>query len=69
MRLRYIVGALVGAVFGAGLGYMGTAQDFSASSLWIGALIGMVVGLFIVASASASPGTSSDSGGQVMGGG
>jgi hypothetical protein len=68
MKLRYIIGALVGAVFGTGLGYVSAGQDFDDTSLWIGALIGMAVGLFLVASASASAGASSDSGGFTGGG-
>lgn len=71
MRLRYVVGGLVGAAFGIGLGYLG-AQDLSFSSIGIGALIGAVVGLFIVARASVSVGpqdASSDSGKTRLGGG
>lgn len=72
MKLRYVIGALVGAAIGTGLGYLGTAQDLNLSSLGIGALIGAAVGLFIVARASVSVGpqdASSDSGRQWLGGG
>jgi uncharacterized membrane protein len=54
MKLRYAFGALIGAAVGTGLGYMSTASNFNLSSLGIGALIGTLVGLFIVASSSAN---------------
>lgn len=69
MKLRYVIGALVGAAFGMGLGYLGSAQG---SSMGIGALIGAAVGLFIVARASVPVGpqdASSDSGKTWLGGG
>ncbi len=63
MRLRYVIGILVGAAFGAGLGYLGMAQDPELSRLGIGALIGAIVGLFIVARASVGAGAEGGSAG------
>ncbi len=56
MKARYVAGALVGAAVGLILSYLYSQGDAAAiaSNLGIGALIGMVVGLYIVSAASAS---------------
>jgi hypothetical protein len=72
MKLRYVIGGLMGAAFGTGLGYLGGAQVASLPGMGIGALIGAVVGLFIVARASVSAGpedASSDASLPRLGGG
>ena len=61
MKSRYVVGVLVGAAFGVALSYLYSQGDGASltSNMGIGALIGAVVGLYIVSAASA-PGGGSD---------
>ncbi len=67
MKSRYIVGALIGGAIGIVLSYLYSQGDGVGitSNLWIGALIGVLVGLYIVSAASLSGkgGTNSDGGG------
>ena len=61
MKSRYVIGILIGAALGVVLSYLyGQGDEASlTSNMGIGALIGALVGLFIVSSASAS-GSSGD---------
>ena len=56
MKSRYIVGALIGGAIGIVLSYLYSQGDGAAitSNLGIGALIGVLVGLYIVSAASLS---------------
>ena len=67
MKSRYITGVLVGAVIGVALSYLYSQGDGASltSNMGIGALIGAVVGLFIVSAAGASDrgGDAADGGG------
>jgi len=56
MKLRYIVGLLIGAVFGLILSYLYRQGDGAAitSNLAVGALIGALVGLYLVSVTSLS---------------
>ena len=58
MKLRYVIGVLVGAAIGIILSYLYSQGESAAytSNLAVGALIGGVVGLYIVSAASASGG-------------
>ena len=65
MKLRYIVGALVGGAIGIVLSYLYSQGDSAAitSNLGIGALIGALAGLYIVSAASMTSKSSVDDGG------
>jgi hypothetical protein len=67
MKLRYIVGVLVGGAIGVVLSYLYSQGDSAAitSNLGIGALIGGLAGLYIVSAASASSKGSVNDGGAV----
>ncbi len=56
MKLRYVIGLLVGATIGIILSYLYSQGEGAAitSNLAVGALIGALVGLYIVSAASAS---------------
>jgi hypothetical protein len=56
MKLRYTVGALIGGAIGMVLSYLYSQGDAAAitSNLGIGALIGVLVGLYIVSASSVS---------------
>ena len=51
---RYLIGAFVGAAIGLALSYLYSQSDPTAltSNLWVGALIGALVGLYLVSAAS-----------------
>lgn len=57
MKLRYIIGLSIGAIFGLVLSYLYSLGDSTAvtSNLAVGALIGALVGLYL-ASATSSAG-------------
>ncbi|HEY51788.1 MAG TPA: hypothetical protein G4O20_08305 [Dehalococcoidia bacterium] len=50
MRVKYLAGVLIGAAIGLTLSYLYSQGDGAAitSNLWIGALIGALVGLYMV---------------------
>ena len=56
MKSRYVIGVLVGAALGITLSYLYSQSDGASltSNMGVGALIGALVGLYIVSSASAS---------------
>ena len=56
MKLRYVIGVMVGAAIGIILSYLYSQGEGAAytSNLGVGALIGALVGLFIISAASAS---------------
>jgi len=56
MKFRYLIGAFIGAAIGLTLSYLYRQGDGASitSNLGIGALIGAVVGLYIVSAASLS---------------
>ena len=55
MKSRHIVGMISGAAIGMVLGYF-SAGSVAASNLLIGALIGGLIGLYIVTAATVPPG-------------
>ena len=62
MKSRYVIGVLFGAVIGIILSYLYSQGDSAAytSNLWVGALIGALVGLFMVSAASVSGSKNAD---------
>ena len=56
MKTRYILGALVGGAIGIALSYLYSQSGGGTftSNLWVGAFIGVLVGLYIVSAASTS---------------
>ena len=64
MKSRYVIGVLVGAAIGIALSYLYGQGDSASltSNMGIGALIGALVGLYIVSSVGAS-GRDSDAAG------
>ena len=53
MEISHIVGAVIGAVSGGGIGFWGKRSGSTwgiTASPWVGALFGSFVGLFIAAS-------------------
>jgi|GEM_PF-2217356 len=65
MRIKYLVGVLIGAAIGLGLSYLYSQSGGAAitSNLWAGALIGALVGLFLVSAAGTSGSASGSSDG------
>ncbi len=67
MKLRYIVGALIGGAIGLALSYLYSQGDSTAitSNMGVGALIGALVGLYFASATSVSRrgGTDSDDSG------
>jgi len=55
MLLRYFLGAVIGAGIGASMGYFSSQGGTLISNPWLGALVGMLAGLFIISKASFSP--------------
>ncbi len=58
MKSGHIIGIIVGAAFGMALAYFGSGSS-GAGNLFFGALIGAVVGLFLVAGSVTTSGTAS----------
>ena len=57
MLPRYFLGAVIGAGIGASMGYFSSQGGGGTliSNPWLDALVGMLVGLFIISMASFSP--------------
>ena len=56
MIIRYVIGATIGAIIGLIMGYLGSHEENTVitTNLWLGALIGMGVGIFITLLSSSS---------------
>ena len=58
MKSGHIIGIIIGAATGMALAYFGSGSN-GAGNLFTGALIGVVVGLFLVAGSAKTSGTAS----------